>query len=120
MSNCKDCDRYNAETKWCALLNRKKLPDSSCREFVGEDKPAKAPRGVPIATLDALVDWMRKRAVIAIKVNEIAITLGTLEEPMPQPKMPANREPPSEDALRKKKRDEIADIFYPSRHRREE
>jgi hypothetical protein len=113
MGQCKDCERYNGETNWCARLNRKKTPESGCREFIAEPTSRKPPRGVPIATLDSLVDWMSRRAVVAIKHGELAITLGTLDEPPPQIEKPAtNPEPETEDERRERIRNANKAIWY--------
>lgn len=105
MGLCKKCNRYNAETNWCAEHKTKKLPTDGCRDFVAEDKPKKSPRGLPMATLDGLVDFMRRRGVSSMRYENIVISLGSPEEPPPPPpKAPERREPPSADELAKQAR----------------
>lgn len=116
--SCKDCDRYKADTLWCAKLNRKRQPDGSCREFVQADAPTKKTKGISTATLDALVDWMRKRGIVALRHGEIAITLATIEEPMPAMRSPQAKEPETEDERRAREvRERMTTLFGSARTR---
>ena len=113
MGQCKDCVRYKADTKWCARLNRKRRPEGSCKEFEPLEDATPKTRGVPLVTLDGMVNWMRRRGVMALKHDEIAITLGTLEEPSPQIRPPkTTTDPEDEDARRIRERMERAITFY--------
>lgn len=118
MGQCKDCARYEARTHWCARLNRKKAEDSGCREFEPTEQARLGPAPVDVAPLDYLVDWMRRRAVVAVKIGDTAITLGTLEEPSPVPMRPppATDIDPIEEQKRRqaRARAERAETFYGS------
>lgn len=58
--------------------------------------------------LDALCDWMRRRGVVALKIGETALTLGSLQEPV-EMKEPIR---PSPEEIRAKAREERAELYY--------
>lgn len=120
MGQCMHCVHHNATTLWCSRLQTKKLADDGCREFTAVEGKAIVPESVDLATLDALVDWMRRRAVVAIKHHDVAITLATIEEPAPTPVRARSTQPEDPEKRRERERAERSVTFYGTARNREE